>query len=231
MNIHGRISYASLQQTAGKHLARTLMKQSLSLAFFFSFTPSFSMRLHPLHQPCSLSITICLISFLSFLLQHSFSHLSVFLHSSVSAVGVGGSTSSAPPHHHPSKPPTLLSPSFQHWGCWSTWHPLMITPITVRQPPPAWPRCLLITLIWSAQPEALSALSLLPFWPTNYFNVTLCMLWKSWTLWSHHWTSCLCHRVVKVFFLPLFNNALHHSLSILSPLLVPPLHNSPSFVI
>lgn len=43
----------------------------------------------------------------------------------------------------------------------------MIIPITVRHPLPAWPRCLLI-ILWSAQPEALSTLSLLPFWPTNH---------------------------------------------------------------
>lgn len=173
MNIHGCISYASLQQTAGKHLATTLMKQSLSLAFFFLYCLSFSIHLHPLHQPCSLSITICLISFLPFLLQRSYSHLSVFLRLCGRGGGQYFCTTAAPPHH---QTPYTFSPSCQYWGYWSTYHPLMITPIRVRQPPPVWPRCLLITLIWSAQPEALPALSLLPFWPTNHSNVTLCML-------------------------------------------------------
>lgn len=66
MNIHVCISYASLQQTAGKHLARMLMKQtnSPSLPAAPSYCSAWQCIIsspHSHHQPCSLNITICLI--------------------------------------------------------------------------------------------------------------------------------------------------------------------------
>lgn len=61
MNIHVRISYASLQQTAGKHLARMPVKQtntpSPTAALDNAWFPLLTLNI----QPCSLNITICLI--------------------------------------------------------------------------------------------------------------------------------------------------------------------------
>lgn len=48
MNIHGCISYALLQWTAGKHLARMLMKQTLSLSSTAHYTVSLSLSLSAL---------------------------------------------------------------------------------------------------------------------------------------------------------------------------------------
>ena len=131
----------------------------LSLPLSFSFTLSLSPR--PLHQPCSLSIPICLISFLSISLPNPCISTSLYFSIPCS------------PHGDPiifciTPPPFPFPPSPLSWGYWPTWHALMIIPITVRHPPPAWPCCLLIILLWSAQPEAWSTLSLLPFWPTNH---------------------------------------------------------------
>ena len=58
MNIHGCISYASLQQTAGKHLARMLMKQTLSLSLPSSALlnlPLSALSINPLTQHRHLS--------------------------------------------------------------------------------------------------------------------------------------------------------------------------------
>lgn len=66
-------------------------------------------------------------------------------------------------------PPPLPSPSSpQSWEYCPTCHVLIIIPVTARQPLPVWPLCLLIILLWSAQSEVLSTLSLLPIWPTNH---------------------------------------------------------------
>ncbi len=54
MNIHGCISYASLQRTAGKHLARMLTKQTLSLPLFLLYYISLS---HSLYLCLSLSLS------------------------------------------------------------------------------------------------------------------------------------------------------------------------------
>lgn len=59
MNIHVCISYASLQQTAGKHLARMLMKQTNTTSPTVLDSALFPLLTN--HQPHSLNITICLI--------------------------------------------------------------------------------------------------------------------------------------------------------------------------
>lgn len=131
MNIHGCISYASVQRTAGKHLARKLMKQhppllaTYYISLFFALSPSLpALSINPAH-----SATPSVSSPLS-------------------------------PSHSLSFPSSLFSsPSPQSWGYWPTWHALMIIPIMVRHPLPAWPRCLLIILLWLVLPEA---------WPTNH---------------------------------------------------------------
>lgn len=178
MNIHGCISYASLQRTAGKHLARMLMKQTLSLSLFVLYYISLSHSLY-------LSLTLSPPSPSTLLTQHHhLSHLlslslSIFLpkpsiSTSLSISPFLGLCMGGPLFLYT---PTLSPPSPQSWGYWPTWQALMIIPITVRHPLPAWPRCLLIILLWSAQPEAWPTLSLLPFWPTNHSShVTLCTL-------------------------------------------------------
>lgn len=55
MNIQGCISYASLQRTAGKHLARMLMKQTLSLSLSISF-PLHYYTVYPSFPRSSLSL-------------------------------------------------------------------------------------------------------------------------------------------------------------------------------
>lgn len=68
MNIHEYISYASLQQTAGKYLARTLMKQPLSpfsSLLCISFCHPTSVFLRPHYLLYSFSTAICLTSPLS----------------------------------------------------------------------------------------------------------------------------------------------------------------------
>lgn len=164
MNIHVCISYASLQQTAGKHLARMLMKQTNSPSSPPSLPPSLPAAPsycstwqcivsspHSHHQPCSLNITICLIVPSNFPSSHP---LPLSLHYFCSST--------------PPSPPSPLS-----WGYWPTWQALMISPVYVGPPVPGWPRCLLIILS-SAQPEALSTSNLLPFYQTNL--LTCCFL-------------------------------------------------------
>lgn len=136
---------------------------SISLPFFY-FPISLFLALSPLHSLSALSINSAhsaspsvSSTFLPLSLSLSLSHLLPKLPISTPlstspflGLCMGGPIISVPP------PP----PSPQSWGYWPTWHALMIIPITVRHSLPAWPRCLLIILLWSAQPEAWSTLSL-----------------------------------------------------------------------
>lgn len=70
MNIHVCISYASLQQTAGKHLARMPVKQTNTSSPTAVLDSAWFSLLTLNHQPCSLNITICLIGPSKFPLPH-----------------------------------------------------------------------------------------------------------------------------------------------------------------
>lgn len=79
MNIHGFIRYVSLQWAAGKHLTRMLMKQGFSTLLFSLCVTLLSHSLSDLlYEPCTLSITICLVSFLSLYLALETVYLRLF---------------------------------------------------------------------------------------------------------------------------------------------------------
>lgn len=175
MNIHVCISYASLQQTAGKHLARMLMEQTnspslppsqppltavLDSASFPLLTPTINPAHSTLPSVSSFHLTSHLhIPFLSLpplFLQHhsSFSTVSSVLRILTHMAGFDDFTSLCGP------PP----------------------------PVPGWPRCLLIILS-SAQPEALSTSNLFPFYQTNPPHMLLHASFRDhYHLRSQHWT-------------------------------------------
>lgn len=141
MNIHGCISYASLQQTAGKHLA---MKQSLSLSPFSTLLSVF-FSLHPLHQPCSLSITICLISFLFLSLSNARIPTSLYFSILWSLHGRWwGIISVPPPTHDITHPCPSISlvlkilvhmPSFDDYSYHSQTTSTCMTSLSLNYPP------------------------------------------------------------------------------------------------